>query len=459
MGRDLQTSGGGVPDLYRAEQQPIRLPEPPPLRRDLRATAWIGVAIVTVFFVIGGGWAATAPISGAVIASGVVSPQGSRQTVQHLEGGIIREIRVEEGDRVASGDVLVILQDISAQADVGGQMTRLRALAAAEARLKAERTGAESIAFDHPALADAEDPEVATAVEQQRHQFESRRRNDETRISILEQRIAQLRKQIEGAEQQLAGVKRQKALIREELVGVRELFEKGYERKPRMLELQRTEAGLIGEEGDLVARIARAEEAIGETQIQMVNVTVERMEEVEQELAEVQPKRIELEQEIRESLDRLKRTELRAPVDGVVLDVHFKTEGGVIKPGEPVLDIIPAEDSLIIDTRISPTDIDAVYPGLEAYVMFPSYSMRTQVRVPAKLVHVSADTLEDARSGQPYYQGKVEIDREVMQVMAPEVSMTPGLPAETFIATSERTVLDYLLQPFLQVIEHTFRET
>jgi HlyD family type I secretion membrane fusion protein len=419
---------------------------------------WIGIAIVGLFFVLGGGWAATAPLSGAIIAHGLISPDSSRQTVQHLEGGIIRDIRVREGDRVSRGDVLITLADVGPQASVGAQMTQLRALAAAEARLQAERNGADTVTFQHPALADRRDPEVQLAINQQVRLFETRRANDRTQSSILTQRIAQLEQQIAGAERQLEGVRRQKALIREELKGVEELFRKGYERKPRMLELQRTEAGLIGTEGELVSRIARSQEQIGETRIQIVNLRDERLENVNKELSEVQTKRTEIEQTVKEGVDRLARTTITAPVNGTVLDLRFKTRGGVIKPGDPVLDIVPSEDELIIDARVSPKDIDQVHQGQPAYVMFPSYPQRNMLRVPAKVRHVSADSMQDQRTGEHFYTSKIEIDRAILKELDPHIELKPGLPAEAYLSTGERTFFEYILQPFLMVVERGMRE-
>lgn len=457
MAQDLQTTSAQLPEVYGA-QRPVEVGPPPPLRSDLRRHMWIGIVVVGLFFVIGGGWAATAPLSGAIIAHGVVSPDSSRQTVQHLEGGIIRDIRVREGDHVAKGDVLVTLADVGPQASVGAQMTQMRALAASEARLQAERSGADRITFQHPSLADRQDPEVRAAIDQQVRLFETRRANDRTQSEILTQRIAQLEQQMAGAERQLEGVRRQKLLIREELKGVEELYKKGYERKPRLLELQRTEAGLVGTEGELASRIARSQEQIGETRIQIVNVHDERLENVNKELSEVQAKRIEIEQTVKEGVDRLARTTITAPVSGIVFDLRFKTRGGVIKPGEPVLDIVPSEDDLIIDARVSPKDIDAVHEKQPGYVMFPSYPQRSMMRVPAKVRQVSADTMQDQRTGEHYYTTKVEIDRATLKQLDPNIELTPGLPAEAYLSTGERTLLQYLLQPFMMVVERAMRE-
>lgn len=434
------------------------VPPPPPLKQDIKATKWLGVAIVFGFFVVGGGWAATAPLSGASIAPGTVSPQGSHRVVQHLEGGIVRAIEVRDGDVVTAGQTLMMLDDVATQAEVGTLTNRLGTLAATEARLQAERVEAKTIDFSHPALADTNDPDVAAIVAQQVHQFETRRANDESRVGVLNQKIAQLEQQIAGAERQLTGVRRQRALIAEELKSVKALYEKGYERKPRMLELQRTEAGLLGSEGELVSRIARSEEEIGGARLEIINTRIQRREEVDRDLAQVQSDLFQVEQQITESRDRLKRTTITAPVDGIVMDLKFKTVGGVVGPGDQILDVVPTNEDLIIDARVLTKDIDEVHAKLPAYVMFPSYPQRYLARIDAVVDSVSADTQQDERTGERYYLAKIRIDREHIRELAPDIELVPGLPAEVFIRTAERTVLAYLMQPILMTLEHTFRE-
>ncbi len=429
-----------------------------PLKQDIKATKWLGIAIVVAFFVIGGGWAATAPLSGASIAPGAVSPQGSHRVVQHLEGGIIRDILVKEGENVSAGQTLIVLEDVGAQAEVGTLSNRLRTLAATEARLQAERVDANKIEFQHPALAEKSDPELAAILAQQVHQFETRQANDASRVGVLNQKIAQLEQQIVGVRRQLTGVRRQRALIAEELKSVKALYEKGYERKPRMLELQRTEAGLLGSEGDLVSRIARAEEEIGGAKLEIINTRIQRREEVDRDLSQVQSDLFQVEQQIKESRDRLERTVITAPVDGIVMDLQFKTVGGVVRPGDKILDVVPTREDLIIDARVSTKDIDEVHANLSAYVMFPSYPQRYLPRIDARVESVSADAKQDERSGERYYLARIRIDRDRIKELAPDVELVPGLPAEVFIRTAERTVLDYLMQPILMTIEHTFRE-
>jgi HlyD family type I secretion membrane fusion protein len=261
----------------------------------------------------------------------------------------------------------------------------------------------------------------------------------------LRQRTVQLEKQIEGFVRQLQSIKRQFALIGEEVADVNELLQKGLARKQRLLALQRTEAQLEGSEGELVARIARTKEAIGETKLQIVNMQIGRREEIDQRLAQVRGERAALEEQIRASLDRLRRTEIRAPVAGTVLSLRYKTTGGVIRPGDPILDLVPLEGELVIEARVSTNDIDNVRSGQSAYIVFSSFAQRNLKRISGRVDRVSPDTLEDDRSGERYYAVRVTVDRLRLHEIAPEIELAPGMPAEVFIETGERTMLEYLM--------------
>ena len=456
MTNDVETHRPHLPEPPAAIM--LSLPPVEPLRKGLRGTGRFGLAVVALFFVVGGGWAATMPMSGATIASGVVSPEGSRRTVQHLEGGIIGEIKVREGDAVRKGDILIVLKDMGAQATADTLASRLANLAAKEARLQAERSDAETIRQDHPALADRDNPDIARAIDQQLNELATRRASDASREAILAQQVAQLTDQIGGYEKQLESVRRQNALIIEELSDVEGLYRQGYERKARMLALQRAEAELLGTEGDLLARAAAAREAVGEARLKIANLKIERLEQVDRELTEVQASRVEAEKQIQESLDRLARTAIVAPADGTVMDLRFKTPGGVVRAGDHVVDIVPDHDELLIEARVAPQDIDTVRAGQSAYVMFPSFPQRTMHRIAGDVTYVSADAFHDERAGESYFSARVKVDPAVLAAEAPDIRLSPGMPAEIYIRTVERTLLEYLAQPILQVAERTFRE-
>ena len=191
----------------------------------------------------------------------------------------------------------------------------------------------------------------------------------------------------------------------------------------------------------------------------VINLEIERREEIDTQLSELIGKRAELEKEMRVSFDRLRRTEIRSPVAGTVIDLRYKTPGGVIRAGEPILDLVPLAAELVIEARVRPRDIDDVYAGQNAYLLFPSFAQRNLKRIEGRLQSISPDALEDARTGERYYSARVTVDRAYLKKIAPEIQLSPGMPAEVYIATRERTVLEYLLQPFLQTLERAFRES
>lgn len=428
------------------------------LRKQIRPTFWFGVFVLFAFFVVGGGWAATAKLSGATIASGTVNPQGSRRTVQHLEGGVIREISVREGDVVERGQPLIHLEDIRARAEVDQLLSRIRSLAAQEARLKAERAGSDDVRFSHFSL-HGNSAAIRDVREQEINLLTTRTKHDESRQEILKQRKSQLSRQIEGFKRQLTSVRKQHDLILEEISDVQGLFERGLERRPRLLALERAEAELIGTEGDLLSQIARTEEEIGEADLQAINMRISRLEEVDEALSRIQAERIEIESQYLDKADRFNRTIVTAPVAGTVIGLRFRTLGGVIRAGESILDIVPINEALVVEARISPSDIDDVRVGHSAYVMFPSYALRHLKRIDGEVISLSADVIEDERNGEKYFSAKVLVEREHLKNVAPDIELTPGLPAQVFIETEERTFLDYLLQPVILSFERSFRES
>jgi len=429
------------------------------LRREIRSSCIFGISVVAIF--LGGGifWATQAPLSGAVIANGVIGFEGERRTVQHLEGGIIKEVLVTEGDVVTAGSTLLVLDDTKARARTEELRNRIRALAAEEARLLAERNRKSEIDFSHPLLHPDSDPDIALVIAQQKSLFEARIDNFRTRRNILKKRIRQLEKQIEGLTIQLKGVRKQLQLVREESATVADLVDKGYERKPRLLSLLRAEAEVSATEGELISSIARGEEAISETEIRITNLETELLEQVDARLTDVTSERVSAEKLYRETTDRLSRTRVVSPIDGVVLDVRFKTVGGVIRASEPILDIVPVgQDELIINARIRPTDIDEVVLGSPSTVLFSAFQRRYLKRIKGEVVRVSADAFTDEATRERYYLVKVKIDRADMHAVAPDLVLAAGMPADVFITTKQRTVAEYLVQPIMRSFERAFRE-
>jgi HlyD family type I secretion membrane fusion protein len=303
------------------------------------------------------------------------------------------------------------------------------------------------------------DQSIEEIRKQELNLLSTRIEHDQSRQLILQQRRNQLERQIEGFHKQLQSIRRQQELIVEEKTSVQKLVERGLEKRPRLLALERAEAVLFGTEGELLAQIARTEEAIGESELQAINLRISRLEEVDEALSRIQAERIELESQYHDRIDRFDRTIVTAPVAGTVIGLRFRTLGGVIRPGEPILDIVPNDEALVIEARVSPTDIDDVRLGLAAYVMFPSYALRHMKRIDGEVVSLSADVIEDERTGERYYSAEITVERELLESIAPDIELTPGLPAQVFISTEERTFLDYLLQPVILSFERSFRES
>ncbi len=424
---------------------------------DTRRPIIIGLTIVLLFFGGFGAWAALAPLHSAAIAPGVVAVDSNRKTVQHLEGGIIKEILVRDGDTVERDQVLVRLDETRSAAALGVLEGQYRADRALEARLIAERDGLHAITFDDELVAAAGEPEIAEIIAGQEGLFETRRAANESQIGVLHQQIKQLEEEIGGFKSQRQAKARQLELVQEEYGAVKELYDKGYERKPRLLALQRAAALLEGERGQYAAQIARAKQDIGEAEIRILALNDTFRRDVETELREVQVRVAELRDRLASQRDVLQRVDIVAPQAGVVVGLKFHTTGGVVRPGDPILDIVPTSDELIVEARVRAEDIDVVHPGLPAQVRLSAYRQRTTPYVDGRVVQVSADRFVDERSGVPYYAARVAIDGAALARLE-GVTLYPGMPVEVMIETGSRKAIDYLLSPITSSIHRAFRE-
>lgn len=428
------------------------------IRRSLRRTVMAGVAITAMLFLGLGGWAAWAPLSGAAVASGVIGPEGQRRSVQHLEGGIVRELLVRNGSEVTAGQPLVALDANITRAKYHAQIEEYRTNLAKQARLTAERNGAPDMTFPAGLWGEVGEENGREAFEAERDLFFSRREARKGQKEILHQRIAQHRDEISGLEEQIKSQSTQLALIRQEADGIRELVERGHERRPRLLALQRTMAEISGARAGNRAAVARAMSVIGETRARLNSLDSDRREEVETQLGEVQAALARLREETRATIDVLDRTVITAPVSGTVAELRVHTVGGVIPAGGDVLDIVPSGEELLIDARIAPADIDEVRPGLPARVIMTGYSMRTTPTLEGTVRKVSADRIVDDRTGESYYLARIELPEEHVWTVAPHVSLKPGMPAEVMVMTGERTVLDFLVAPITASFRKSFNE-
>jgi HlyD family type I secretion membrane fusion protein len=428
----------------------------PSLAHLTRRPRRLGYAALLLLVVGFGGWSAIAPLASAAIAIGVVSPDGYRKTVQHLEGGIIRAIHVQEGDFVAAGQKLVTLEETQARANYEELRERYVYLLAMEARLIAEQTGAETIEF--PAELTTLGTGEAQSVRSEEDLFLSRRASREGRERILAQRVKQLDEEIVGLHAVIAAESTQLELIEQEIAGVKELYDKGLERLPRLLALQRSQAAIRGEQASYRAQIARNKQQIGESEMQLLTMRQEDKEKINEDLTKVRSALAELRSQLPSRADVLTRTIIAAPIAGTVMNVRVTTESGVLRPGEPILDIVPVEAKLIIDARVKPIDIDTVQPGMKAHVLLTAYRQRNLLQIHGSLRSISADRLIDDRSGEAYFLAKVEVERAELARLK-DVRLMPGMPAEVMILTGERTLLDYFLREFLESVTKSFRES
>lgn len=426
------------------------------LGRSVRGPVRVGIFLIILFVAGFGIWANTVLLAGGAIATGIISPDGSRRTVQHLEGGIIRKLHVRDGDVVAKDQPLIELESVQPKASHDLLLKQQQTFRITKARLEAERLGKDQVVFPPDLLEGG--LEMAEMIAAQRELFAVRRKSHESKNRVLRQRIAQLREQIKGFEAQVTSAGRQIELIGEEIVGKRELADKGHLTKPELLRLLRMEAELLGRRGQYEAAISEAQQQIGEAELQIVSNDTERADQVATQLDQVQTEINELEEKLLASRDVLQRTVVTAPVPGIIVNLKFKTVSGVIQPGAPILDIVPADEKLLIDAHVAPMDIDVVYKGLKAQVQLTSISSRFAPRINGTVVSVSADRLQDEATSKPYYLARVEVDRDEINRVGPEVELIPGMPADVLIVTGERTMVDYLLKPFMNAVWKTLRE-
>jgi len=432
-------------------------PTPTSPRGRLRGITVAGNLLVLCFMLGLGTWASLAPLESAAIASGVVESESSRKTIQHLEGGIIRKILVSDGDIVRSGQTLIELDDTRAGSEMQSLQGQFWDAAARAARLQAEQQRFERIAIPDALEQDSRQSEVAAAaVSAQQFIFQARLQVHESQLAVIRERRRQVEKEIEGLKAQETATGQRVDIVREELDMVATLVNKGLERRPRLLNLQRELADVEGRRGEIAAQIARAGQVISEQQATLFKLESERQNEIAQSLREAQNQIFQLRERLLAARDQLSRTEVKAPEDGVITDLRVHTAGGVIGAGAPLMDLVPRQDRLIVTARLRPEDIDVVHPGLSAEVHLVPYNQRRVPRLKGSVVHVSADRLLDKRTDQPYYATKIRIDDG--QIAANDIQIVPGMPVQVFITTGRGTVALYALRPLLDSFRGAFRE-
>ncbi len=423
-----------------------------------RPTA-IGIALIAVTFGGFGVWAATAPLAAAVIAQGSFVATGQNKIIQHLEGGVIKDLLVNEGDRVTAGQPLVMMDETAALARERQLFLRQMRLEAIVARLTAQQTGASAVIYPRAVNEHRDDPDLAPIIENQELNFHATLAKMRSEIGLLEQNVQAMKHRREGFQQQLESVERQRAFLEEELSGKQVLFKQGLMRKPELNALQRAIADAQGQAGRLISevqestsQVARFEQQIGQTKDAYRQAALDELQGIEAELDTVR-------QQSEEAKNVLQRVTIHAPVSGTIVRMYYHTDGGVIESGKSIMEILPADVPLMIEAQISRTDIDDVDVGQKATVRLVGLNQRITPVLDGEVFYVSADSLPDASPTEPreIYLARISLPlSEIRRV--PGFVPTPGMPAEVMVQTEERTFLSYLVKPITDTMARAFSE-
>jgi len=417
-------------------------------RDEIRLRAIIAAA----FFVIFLGWAAFMPLDAGVNANGTIAVAGNRQSVQHRDGGVITAIHVREGDHVRAGQVLIELSAPELRASERALTSDYVTLLAQRARLLAERTGARDFAppIEFATLAPEDKPLAQQALQLQHQEMQARAASISAQQSVLGERAQQLVQQQGGYVKQREALIRQQKLIAEELKGLMSVAEKGFASMNRVRALQRAQADLEGQEASMTAEYARAGEGIGETRMQGLSVTKSRLEDIETDLKDTQSKLSDVLPKLVAAREQLEHSQVRAPATGQVVGLTVFTVGGVVAPGQKLMDIIPDGRELVIQAQLKPTDADDAYVGQPAQVRFLSVHNRTLPLFSGKVKTVSADSFTDEKTGRTYFRIEVvvpEAELNRVRSVLGNGELRAGLPVETMLKVRKRTALQYLVEP------------
>jgi epimerase transport system membrane fusion protein len=411
---------------------------------DDRPVRRIGYLILLVTFGLFGGWATLAPLGSAALAPGVVTVKSYRKTVQHLEGGIVRELRVHDGDQVKTGDVLLVLDNTQARSEMEMMRSQLIAALELEARLVAERDGLpEPLAV--PGLK-PDDPRVREARESEARIFQARRNSLLGEVGLQEKSIGQIEQQIRGYKAIVASKQTLASSYQDEIVDLRALLADGYVDKQRLREQERSLSRLQAEVAEHQSESARARVQIGEAELKILQLRKTFDSEVAGQLGETRTKVYDLRERLATVQDRDQRTEILAPESGMVMGMTVHTLGGVVSPGTPLLDIVPASEELIVEAQVSPIDIDRIATGKLVDIRFSAFKSSTTPVIEGRLAQISADRLINKDNGTAYYLARVAVTDKGRKSLG-DLALVPGMPAEVLINTGSRTLLQYLMQP------------
>ena len=424
---------------------------------DWRGIAVAGYAVIILTFGVVGVWAAVAKLDKAVVAQGFVAVETNRKSVQHFEGGMVREIFIKEGDHVTKGEVLFSLKKVQAQANNDLVKNQLDSGLALEARLLAERDQKENITWPEEFSGRSAEPLLARIMTDQIHQFQERHTSLEGQVSVLELRIEQLTMGIKGIAIEKDSTEKQVGYINDELVNLRDLGKKQLVPMTRVYAMERERTRLEGVIGHSIADTAKAQSSIGEIKIQIQQLRQKFQEDIASSLLDVRQKIADARERVTVAGDVLNRVEIVAPLDGTVQNLKVFTVGQVLRPAETLLEIVPDEEPLVVNAQFSPNDIDTVYGGQQAEIRFPAFHARDIPLMMGRIKSISHDRLMDEQTRQFYFLGVIALGRSDI----PEEyrsRIRPGMPAEVIVASGERTVLSYIISPLSESFRKSFRE-
>jgi HlyD family secretion protein len=416
-----------------------------------------GLRSLLLAVLLGGGWLAFVPLAGAVVVPGNLVVQSNVKTIQHLAGGVVAEIKVANGTRVAAGDLLLRLDATQAQASLQMVTKQLDELRGRIARLTAERDGLSQPEFPSALMARSGEDNVRSLLASETSLFKARSDGRKSQKELLQSRIAQLSQEISGLEAQVDSKVKQLELIAGELAGVQDLYDKRLVPLARLTTLQRETARIEGERGQLISSIAETKSKVGEAQLQIARLDQDFRTDVVKELGETQGKEAELVERGVAARDLLDRIEIRAPTSGVIHQLSAHTIGGVIRPGDVIMEIVPDTDDLLVEARLQPQDIDHVRPGQKAFVRFSAFNQRVTPQLTGTVSLVSADTSRDQQTNAHYFTVRVVLPDDERRRLG-GLQLVPGMPAEVFMQTGSRTMMNYLLKPITEQMNRAFVE-
>lgn len=414
----------------------------------------VGLIIVFLVFGVFGGWASFAPLGSFAHAPGTVNVRSYSQVVQHLEGGIINDIKVQNGDMVDAGQPLLEIDNTQPLAQLEIVSAQFVALKAREARLIAERDQLNQVAF--PESLDENDANARQEMAAQTSIFNSQKASRESTIEVFEQRIGQLQSKLNGLDALKSTKEELARSFAEELEDVRELLNQGFADKTRLRELERNVASLKGDAAELAASVSSTEIEIGETRLQIIVTEQEFQNEVVNRLGETQTSLKDSTERISALQDVVSRTIVRAPAAGIVSGMQFHTIRGVVAPGTPIANIVPQSEEFIVDAQVSPNDIDRVTIGMDSTIRFSAFGSSVPT-IFGEVINLSADRIVDETTGMPYYLARVVVTDEGKANLG-DLILLPGMPAEVFINTGSRTFMQYLFKPFSNALARSFIE-